>query len=302
MTNNQMMPNFLIIGAAKAGTTALHEYLQQHPQIYMTPTKETNFFAFEGQEIDFQGRGDEALKEFSITDLATYQAQFSGVTNEVAIGEACPSYLYLPQAAAKIHKYIPETRLIVILRNPIERAYANFLHVIRDDRELHQDFALALADETKRIKANWEWFWHYKQLGFYTKQLNRYYELFPQEQIKVYLYEDLKERPVELLQDIFDFIRVDPDFIPDMASRPNKSGVPKNKLIHQILTKPNPLKTLLKPLFPAKLRQKIQHNNLNKPQISLQVSQQLQELYREDILQCQDLLGRDLSAWLIEAG
>lgn len=176
------------------------------------------------------------------------------------------------------------------------------MHVIRDDRELHQDFALALADETKRIKANWEWFWHYKQLGFYTKQLNRYYELFPQEQIKVYLYEDLKERPVELLQDIFDFIRVDPDFIPDMASRPNKSGVPKNKLIHQILTKPNPLKTLLKPLFPAKLRQKIQHNNLNKPQISLQVSQQLQELYREDILQCQDLLGRDLSAWLIEAG
>ena len=142
-----IMPNFLIVGAAKAGTTALHEYLQQHPQIYMTPTKETNFFAFEGVELNFQGKGDEALKEFSITDLATYQAQFAGIQEETAIGEACPSYLYVPEAATKIKKYIPQVRLIIILRNPVERAYANFLHVIRDDRETHQDFAIR-RDET----------------------------------------------------------------------------------------------------------------------------------------------------------
>lgn len=190
--------------------------------------------------------------------------------------------------------------MIVILRNPIERAYANFLHVIRDNREPHQDFALALEDEAKRINDNWEWFWHYKQLGFYSQQLQRYYELFPKEQIKLYLYEDLREQPIQLLQDIFAFLEVDSSFVPDMTIRPNKSGVPKNKLIHQILTRPNPLKSLLKPLFPAKLRQKIQHNNLSKPQISPQVSQQLQDLYREDILRCQDLLGRDLSTWLPE--
>ena len=88
-----ILPNFLIIGAAKAGTTALHNYLPPHPQIYLTPDKETNFFAFEGIDIDFQGIGDEALKKFSITDLATYQKQFIAVTNESAIGEACPLYL-----------------------------------------------------------------------------------------------------------------------------------------------------------------------------------------------------------------
>ncbi|MGL6339568.1 MAG: sulfotransferase family protein, partial [Waterburya sp.] len=141
------MPNFLIIGAAKAGTTALHEYLQQHPQIYLTPTKETNFFAFEGEIINFQGTGDEALKDFSITDLNTYQAEFEQVTQELAIGEACPSYLYYPQAATRIKQYIPDARLIVILRNPVERAYANFLHIVRDDRETHRDFALALQAE-----------------------------------------------------------------------------------------------------------------------------------------------------------
>lgn len=293
------MPNFLIIGAAKAGTTALHEYFQQHPQIYMTPGKETNFFAFEGEEINFYGPGDEVLKDFSITDLSTYQAEFAGVTKELAIGEACPSYLYYPQAAARINQYIPDARLIAILRNPVDRAYANFLHIVRDDREPHSDFALALKDEPVRIANNWEWFWHYIQLGFYGKQLQRYYEMFAPSQIKVYLYEDLKENPIALLQDIFRFLEVDDTFVPDMALRPNKSGMPKNKLFHQLLTKPNPLKTLLKPLFPAKIRQKIQHQNLNTPKISEEVRQQLLELYRADILQCQDLIDRDLEPWLV---
>ncbi len=298
MIDEITLPNFLIIGAAKAGTTALHEYLQQHPQIYMTPTKETNFFAFEGEEINFQGTGDEALKEFSITDLDTYRAQFTGISTELAIGEACPSYLYYPQAAGKIKTYIPDVRLIVILRNPVDRAYANFLHTVRDDREPHTDFALALQDEARRIANNWEWFWHYVQVGFYGNQLKHYYEIFAPSQIKVYLYEDLKENAIALLQDIFRWLEVDDTFVPDMALRPNKSGMPKNQLLHQILTKPNPLKTLLKPLFPAQIRQKIQHQNLNTPQISQEIRQQLLDLYRADILQCQDLINRDLSAWL----
>ncbi|MGF1540116.1 MAG: sulfotransferase [Pleurocapsa sp.] len=299
MINDKTLPNFLIIGAAKAGTTAIHEYLQQHPQIYLTPTKETNFFAFEGQEINFPGPGDEALKDFSITDLSTYEAQFAGVTTETAIGEACPSYLYYPQAANNINKYIPDARLIVILRNPVERAYANFLHIVRDDREPCRDFASALQDEERRISLNWEWFWHYIQVGYYGKQLQRYYEIFAPSQIKVYLYEDLKENAIALLQDIFSFLQIDNTYIPNMALRPNKSGMPKNKLLHQILTKPNPIKTLLKPLFPAKIRQKIQHQNLNTPQISPEVRQQLIDLYRADILYCQDLIQRDLSAWVV---
>lgn len=299
MVNEKTLPNFLIIGAAKAGTTALHKYLEQHPQIYMTPTKETNFFAFEGEKINFQGVGDEALKEFSITDLESYQAQFAGVTTEKAIGEACPSYLYYPQAANNIKEYIPDVRLIAILRNPVDRAYANFLHTVRDDRETYRDFALALKAEDRRIANNWEWFWHYVRAGFYGKQLQYYYEIFPASQIKVYLYEDLKVDAIALLQDIFRWLEVDDTFVPDMALRPNKSGMPKNKLLHQILTKPNPIKTLLKPLFSTRFRQKIQHQNLNTPQISPEVKEQLLNIYRADILQCQDLINRDLKSWLV---
>ncbi len=298
------MPNFLIIGAAKSGTTALHEYLQQHPQVYMTPNKETNFFAFEGEVIDFNGPGDNGVKNFSITDLETYQAEFEQVTNELALGEACPSYLYLPKAAPKIKKYIPNTRLIVILRNPVERAYANFLHLVRDNREPHSDFISALKDETTRIENNWEWFWHYIQVGYYGSQLQRYYEMFSPSQIKVYLYEDFKTKPVALIQDICRFLEIDNTFVPDMSYRPNRSGVPKNRTIHSFVMKPNLLKDLFKPLLPNIFRQNIKnqvkYNNLEKPPISQSARQYLIKLYREDIIQCQDLINRDLSPWLAE--
>ena len=171
----------------------------------------------------------------------------------------------------------------------------NFLYIVRDDREPYQDFALALKDETTRIANNWEWFWHYIQLGYYGAQLKRYYQIFSPSQIKLYLYEDLKEKPIALFRDIFRFLEVDDTLVPDMAIRPNKSGMPKNKIRHYFLTKPNPLKTGLKPLFSAKIRQKIQHQNLT----TQEVRQQLRELYREDILRCQDLIERDLSAWLV---
>ena len=293
-----ILPNFLIIGAAKAGTTALHNYLQQHPQIYLTPDKETNFFAFEGININFQGIGDEALKEFSITDLATYQKQFIGVTNESAIGEACPLYLYHAEAAKKIHHYIPDCRLIIILRNPIDRAYANYLHLIRDNRETLQNFDRALAAESQRIENNWEWFWHFTQVGYYTKQIQRYYDLFDRNKIAIYLYEDFVDSPIYLLQNIFKFVGVDNDFVPDLSIRPNKSGKPKSKLLNQLLMKPNPIKTILKPLFPAAIRQKIQHRNLEKPQMSITTKQKLTQLFREDIIACQELIQQDLSSWL----
>ena len=173
-----IMPNFLIVGAAKAGTTALYTYLKQHPQVYTTPQKETSFFAFEGEKINFTGPGDNQVSEYPITDLATYQQQFQGVNQEKAIGEACPVYLYHPQAARRIHHYVPDVRLIAILRNPIDRAYTNYLHLVREGRETATDFIDALQAEPQRIKDNWLWFWYYTKLGYYAEQLQRYYQLF----------------------------------------------------------------------------------------------------------------------------
>ena len=128
-----MLPSFLIIGAAKAGTTSLWDFLKAHPQVYMPDIKETNFFALEGTRADFKGPGDdECLNRLAVTDLESYERLFEGVTDQVAIGEASPLYLYHPEAPRRIKALIPHTRIVAILRNPTDRAFSSFMHLVRD--------------------------------------------------------------------------------------------------------------------------------------------------------------------------
>src|SRR5580765_3646808 len=119
------LPNFLIIGAGKSGTTALYEYLKQHPQVYMSPVKEPRFFAFEGESVNFGGPWGERLNPevMAFNSIASYSALFEDVEDETAIGEASPIYLWAAKAAARIHRRVPDARLIAILRDPVERAY-----------------------------------------------------------------------------------------------------------------------------------------------------------------------------------
>lgn len=287
------MPNFLIIGAQKAGTTALYHYLKQHPQIYMSPVKEPHFFSFEGEEANSSAH---------ITDIDTYRGLFEGVSGETAIGEASPSYIYIPQSCERIRHYVPEAKLIAILRNPAERAYSNFLYALWLGREPLTDFALALRKEEERIQDGWGPFWHYQRKGFYYEQLKPYFERFDRAQIKIHLYEDLNTRAVEVLQDIFSFLGVDRSYIPDVYARVNVSGVPKSKVSHAVVTGINTVNPLFKRLLPTRLRRVREHIR-NKvldepPPISAEVREYLVELYREDVLKLQDLIHRDLSGWL----
>ena len=126
-----ILPNFLIIGAAKAGTTALWHYLRQHPEIYMSPHKEPRFFALYGQPVNFKGPGDKTRFKF-VTELQEYHQLFAGVQNEKAIGEASPWYLYVKSAAPAIKKMLPDVKLVVFLRDPVERASTNYLHVVNE--------------------------------------------------------------------------------------------------------------------------------------------------------------------------
>ena len=183
-----IMPNFLIIGAAKSGTSAIYHYLKQHPQIYMSPIKEPYFFAFEGEKLNFQGPGL-TINESSIKEIESYRNLFQGVSDEVAIGEASTLYLYIPKAPTLIKQYVPNIKLIAILRNPVDRAYSSFMHLIRDQQEPITDFAQALKAEESRIQNNWGFLWRYQDIGFYSVQLKRYFEKFDRSQIKVYLYD-----------------------------------------------------------------------------------------------------------------
>jgi hypothetical protein len=299
------MPNFLVLGAAKAGTTSLYQYLKQHPQIFMSPTKEPNFFAYEGQTLDFQGWGRLRGIEGSITELPSYRAQFATVSNQVAVGEASTIYLYDPTTAARIRHYIPEAKLIAILRHPVDRAYSQFLQFIREGREPLVEFAQALQAEETRRRNNWTWSYQYTHVGLYYAQLKRYFDTFQPGQIKIYLFDDLKTNLLKTLGSIFDFLEVDESFVPDTKIRYNISGVPINKTLHALLNGSRSLKTVLKPLLPQKLRRwllaqwiLVRSQNLVKPELPSQTRQELLEVFRPDILKLQHLIQRDLSTWL----
>lgn len=305
------MPNFLIIGAPKAGTTSLYNYLKKHPQIYLPKYKEPHFFSFEGESGGFDGPGEQNLLDRLTTDLQTYQSLFDRVTNEITIGEASTSYLYIPKASERIKYYIPDVKLIAILRHPVERAYSHYLHHRKGGNEVLLDFDKAIREETGKRK-NWSPFWHYKTIGFYYAHLKLYFETFDRNQIRIYLYEDLTKDPVKLIQDITTFLSVDSNWIPKLSEKYNVSGlsqIPKNEKVHELLTQENSIKSFLKLLLPFELRQKLkkQVQNINnykpeqpyKPPLLPEVRQALIAEYRDDILQLQGLLGRDLSNWLI---
>jgi len=289
------MPNFLIIGAMKSGTTALYYYLEQHPEIYMSPVKEPNFFSSQEQE----NAAD------TVTNIGPYQNLFRGASGKKAIGEASHSYLYEPGAAAEIRRYIPGAKLIAILRNPVDRAYSHFLHMVRTGAEPLDDFAQALQEEAVGIHKE-RTFQDYIGRGLYYDQLERYFGTFPREQIRVYLYEDLSAAPIATVQDAFRFLGVDDSFAPDVSLRRNVSGQPKYKTLDGLLRRQSRIKHAAKIYLPARMRWRLSRafddlktrNLVGPPPLQSEVRRQLIGVYRQDILKVQGLLHRDLSGWL----
>ena len=298
------LPNFLIIGAAKSGTTSLYRYLGQHPQVYAN-VKEPSYFALAGKSVQYNGPGDqEGFVRRVTTDRDAYERLFDGVTQEKAYGEASVLYLYSPEAPGRIKQTIPDVKLMAILRNPVERAFSGFLHMRRDGREPLADFAAALAAETSRVEANWEHQWHYTRLGYYYTQLKRYYDLFPAENIAVFTFDEFRSSPVAVLQDIFRFLEVDDSFVPDTSLKYNVSGIPQSRVLHKFLIRPNRLKDIARPLLPRSARRSlgalVRRYNITdrKPELPQDIRHYLVKLYRDEILQLESLINKDLSHWV----
>ena len=302
------MPNFLIIGAAKAGTTSLYHYLGQHPEVYVSPVKEPKFFAIKDRKLEFVGPDGELLaspvsesragRNRPIFTLEEYQALFDGLTDEKAAGESSPAYLYVPRAARSIREHIPGVRLIAVLRDPAERAYSAFLHRVREGREPAADFARALREEEGRMRSGWGLGYHYRNRGFYYPQLKRYYETFERDQIQVYLHEDLRDDPVGTAQSAYRFLGVDDAFVPDTSTRYNTAGVPRNRLAGTLVTKFNKMAPALRRL-PSGVLTRVKGRIFTKPPpLDPRVREELSGAYREDISKLQGLIGRDLSGWL----
>lgn len=300
-----VLPNFLIIGAAKSGTTALYKTIKKHPDIFMTSIKEPGFFLMDERLLRYyQGPGDNREISYIVHRLKNYLALFEGSERFSARGEASVGYLSLSEfAAPKIFSLIPAAKLIAILRHPAERAYSKYQMLVREGRE-KLSFEQALAAEQSRIKMNWGWGWRYKANGYYHRLLLPFYERFPREQIRVYLYEDWKNTPEKVLRDLFGYLEVDASVVPEIEYA-NITRLPRFRRFYNFVVGQHLIKKVLKSFIPADFRKQIVASllemNWRKPApLDPEIRAQLVRDYREDILRLQDLIGRDLSHWMVE--
>ncbi len=298
-------PNFLIVGTAKGGTSSLYQYLKRHPDIYMSLVKEPKFFLTHFLNFPRKGIGDELADRIIVKDYKNYLALFSDVRDEKKIGEASTMYLYYYEnTIPKIKEMLGDIQIIIILRNPIDRAFSAYMHLVGDGRE-HLSFEDGLKEEENRIK-DWAGMWHYTRVGFYYRQVKAYLENFTQ--VKICLFDDLKADPAKLVQEVFEFLGVDDTFVPDnIGERYTITGQPRYQFVYNILTKQNPLRSILNPLLrltmgiekTQQLKQNIRKFFLNtKPEMDIKIKKQLNEIFIDDILALQTLINKDLTHWL----
>jgi len=273
-----LLPNFLVIGAPRCGTTWIDENLRRHPDIYMPPKKELHFF-----DRHYE-RG-----------IEHYEACFSGWKGEKAVGEATPDYLHGlytshgQEISALIAKHLPHAKLIVSLRNPVERAYSHFLNV--KAKHAH-NLGLTFEEKLRKVRGGAEII----REGFYAEHLSRYYARFPRHNILVLLYDELVADPRAFLQRIYRFLGVDPAFeSPAIGARINMAVGKKHLARSRALWH---LSRALSRFGAHRLSERIRRLNARpEPEMDDETRRRLIEIYREPNKELERLLGRDLSHW-----
>jgi len=296
-------PNFIVIGAARSGTTSLHHYLGQHPQIFICPVKEPNYFAFDGAFGELRGPGTAHLVDKSVVHRDAYLALFEQAGGARAIGEVSPRYMIAEGCAGRIHRTIPQARLIAILRHPVERAWSGFIGHRKDGWEQCEDFRAAFTAESARKAAGHSMGLHFSA-GLYAAQLEPYFELFGPERIRVVLYDDLLSNPAKLFSDLFRFLQVDPGFPVDTSVRHNPSGIIRNPALRFFWARSEMLRRNLRGIIPEPLRNWA-YAQISRNQVSTGLPAAFRSefigYYRNDIQRLSAMIDRSLDHWLTEA-
>jgi hypothetical protein len=296
------LPDFLIVGANKGGTTSLYHYLKQHPQIFM-PIKEPNFFVFGGKRPP-EGSHPKT-RDAGVWRFDDYAALFEPAREGQVLGEVSTPYLSdHRKVIPNIKKFVPEwsrLKIIMILREPAARAFSQYMmyRLWGVERLEFEDAVRESTDLTgKRTRLP-----RYIGPGYYYGQVKAYVDNFPH--VKVYLLDDLKADATGLVRDLHRFLGVDRSFVPEMKTQYNPSGAPWSGLIHRFFSTPGALSSRIPLLRMISLEKRISFtekllrlNIRKRVRMKEETRRYLRDLYREDVLKLQDLIGRDLSGWL----
>jgi hypothetical protein len=297
------LPDFLIIGAAKAGTTALYRALSRHPRIFCCPEKEPRFFAYAGATPRFPCTGGAAYAAKIVVNEAAYCRLFADSTPGMVAGEASTIYLSSDSAPEAAFRYAPQARLVVILRHPVARAYSHWLQMRHEGFEPLADFEAAWEAEEGRMALGYRPSWQYRTRGFYGRYLERWLQYFPREQLLVLFYEDWKQRPVETLGRVFNHLGVGPLTSPHITMENRTSRQPRWPWLHHRMVDNNALRHWAQQRLPLSVRDAITRivtsiNLKAGPELLPDLRARLAVIFHEDIHRIEKLTQRDLSEWM----
>jgi hypothetical protein len=310
-----VMPNFFIVGAAKAGTTALYEYLKQHPQVYMPPLKEPHYFARLDARSGSQNYANVAWRhgtEFLLLrtyadrgvpgaawvgDEASYLKLFESADGFRAVGEASTSYLGIEDTAERIKEQVPEARIIILLRDPIERSYSHYLMDVQGGHQ-RLSFYDAILKERQDPDFGWGKLRH-RYIMLYYPGVKRYLDVFGDEQVLILLTEDLNRDPSSLVMKVAEFLGLDaaPVATIDFTTIHNPYRAPRNKLVQTVMESKG-IRLIGSRFMPRlglrTVRDRVLFKQQEKPAVDTQTLDILREVYASDIAKLETLLGRPL--------
>ncbi len=296
-------PTFLIAGAARAGSTAVAEALRTHPDAFVTQPKEPHYFAFAGQKVAFTGPGDDAtINRVARTDRDDYLSLFPREHRYLALGEGSVSTLYYhDRSIPAIQAINPEMRIIILLRDPVERAYSSYQYLRVRGFEPLDDFLTAVEEEPRRRQAGWHHLWHYTAMSRYAESVGRFRQAFGPDQVGVWFYDSLTESPQRCLAEIHAFLGLDVERA--ASSQPpkvNVSGKPRQAVLQSAIrwaSRHEVARNTLKRTVPFGLRERVRSLNLRPNQAPAADRAQLADRFAADLETLADLLGQPLPAW-----
>jgi Sulfotransferase family len=296
-----------VAGAPQAGTTAVHAALARHPSLYMSAVKEPKFFLTDGPPPARGGPGDVQTYREHVWRRDDYEALFDPAPDGALRGESTPFYLYNRGAHRLIRELIPEARLIVILRDPVERAHSNWTHLWSAGLDPVGDVVAACAEEERRIAAGWADFWHYTALGRYGEQLEHLYEVFPAAQVLVFRYRALVENPALALDRICAFLDVPQGLVTEVP-RENVTVHPAETLRHRGLSRALRISAAAGTIVPGmgamtdSLERMVQRDSPPRRPLTWEQRRELIPAFESDIRLLERITGEDFSDWLQPRG
>jgi hypothetical protein len=307
------VPNFFVVGAPKAGTTSLYFYLDQHPSVYMSPIKEPCFFAPEVVDFTPQARLrfvadgpalqaylEGPMKEKRSTGITLeweqYLKLFKHVRDESAVGEVSGNYFGSSGAPAAIRTRIPHARIIMMLRDPVDRLFSQYAGA-RATGVTSVTFGQWVAEQMsaeaeRRPPFGPVW------TGKYAVHLKRYLDCFPPAQVHVCLYDDYARAPETTLRELFTFLGVDPNWQVDVKSRHNVTLVPRWPVVHRLLS-PS-ARRAVSSIVPTRIAKRARARYFTRTPLRPTREERawVIQIYQDDIRTLEGMLQRDLSAWL----